>query len=96
MFIAILTYKKPLTEVDRFLGEHRAFLAECYASGICITSGPRVPREGGVIMLKANNRNAAEEILSHDPFRINQIADYQIVEFTPTLFCDESLKQLLG
>ncbi len=26
MFIAILTYKKPLSEVDRFLAAHREYL----------------------------------------------------------------------
>lgn len=46
MFIAILTYKKPLDVVDENLSAHRAFLAEHYAAGDCIASGPRVPREG--------------------------------------------------
>ncbi|MDE6094920.1 MAG: YciI family protein, partial [Muribaculaceae bacterium] len=40
MFIAILTYKKPLEEVDRFLQAHRDFLAEHYAAGDFIASGP--------------------------------------------------------
>ena len=30
-----------------------------------------------------------------DPFNINGIADYQIVEFTPTMFCDDILKTIL-
>lgn len=32
MFIAILTYKKPIAEVDRYLQAHRDFLAEHYAA----------------------------------------------------------------
>lgn len=36
MFIAILTYKKPLSEVDRFLAAHREYLAEHYAAGISL------------------------------------------------------------
>jgi len=95
MFIAILTYKKPLAEVDRFLQAHRDFLARNYAAGHLITSGPRYQRTGGVIMLRAANRAEAEALLAGDPFNINGIADYQIVEFTPTLFCDESLRELL-
>lgn len=95
MFIAILTYKKPLDVVDENLSAHRAFLAEHYAAGDCIASGPRVPREGGVIMLRAANRQDAERILSNDPFHINGIAAYQIVEFTPTLFCDDALKNAM-
>lgn len=92
MFIAILTYKKPLEEVDRFLQAHRDFLAEHYAAGELITSGPRIPRVGGVIMLKAASREAVDALLAQDPFHIHDIADYQIVEFTPTLFADDSLK----
>lgn len=95
MFIAILTYKKPLEEVDRFLQAHRDFLAEHYAAGDLITSGPRIPRTGGVIMIKATNREAVDALLAQDPFHIHDIADYQIVEFNPTLFADNSLKPLL-
>ena len=95
MFIAILTYKKPLEEVDRFLQTHRDYLAEHYAAGDFIASGPQTPRVGGVIMIKANNREAVDAIISEDPFHINDIANYQIVEFTPTMFCNEELKTIL-
>ena len=33
MFIVLLKYIKPLSEVDRFVAEHRDFLARHYASG---------------------------------------------------------------
>ena len=95
MFIAILTYKKPLSEVDRFLQAHRDYLAKHYAAGDFIPSGPQTPRIGGVIMIKAENRAAVDSIIAQDPFNINGIADYQIVEFTPTMFCDDSLKTIL-
>ncbi len=94
MFIAILTYKKPLEEVDRFLRAHREYLAKHYAAGDFIASGPQTPRVGGVIMIKANDRTAVEAIIAQDPFNINGIADYQIVEFTPTMFCDDNLKNI--
>lgn len=94
MFIAILTYKKPLEEVDRFLQAHREYLAEHYAAGDFIASGPQTPRIGGVIMIKAENRAAVDAIIAQDPFNINAIADYQIVEFTPTMVCDNILKSI--
>ena len=95
MFIAILTYKKPLEEVDRHLQAHRDYLAEHYAAGDFIASGPQTPRIGGVIMITADNRAAVDSIIAQDPFKINGIADYQIVEFTPTMFCDPSLSNIL-
>jgi len=95
MFIAILTYKKPLSEVDKYLQAHRDYLAEHYAAGDFIASGPQNPRIGGVIMIKATDREVINTIISQDPFNINGIADYQIVEFNPTMFCDERLKGIL-
>lgn len=95
MFIAILTYKKPLSEVDRFLAAHRKYLANHYADGDFIASGPQNPRVGGVIMMKAESREAVDAIISEDPFYINGIADYQIVKFSPTMFADDSLKSFL-
>ena len=32
MFIAILTYRKPLSEVDKFLAAHREYLTKHYAA----------------------------------------------------------------
>ena len=95
MFIAILTYKKPLSEVDKFLAAHREYLTKHYAAGDFIASGPQTPRVGGVIMMKADNRTAVEAIIAEDPFYINGIADYQIVEFTPTMFVSENIKPFL-
>ncbi|ROT03155.1 GTP cyclohydrolase [Muribaculaceae bacterium Isolate-037 (Harlan)] len=95
MFIAILTYKKPLSEVDKYLQAHREYLAENYAAGNFITSGPQTPRVGGVIMMRVASREAVDALIKQDPFHINAIADYQIVEFTPTMFCNDSLKSLL-
>lgn len=96
MFIAILTYKKPLEEVDKFLQAHRDYLAEHYANGNFIASGPQNPRIGGVIMIKAADRSSVDSIISQDPFNINNIADYQIVEFTPTMCCDEQIKSIFS
>ena len=95
MFIAILTYKKPLSEVDKFLAAHREYLAKHYAAGDFIASGPQTPRVGGVIMIKSDNRALVDSIIAQDPFNINGIADYRIVEFTPTMFVESSLSDIL-
>ena len=96
MFIAILTYKKSLEEVDRYLQAHRDYLAEHYAAGDFIMSGPQTPRVGGVIVMRAGNRSVVDTIIARDPFQANGIADYQIVEFTPTMSCDPLLSNILN
>ena len=96
MFIAILTYKKPLEEVDRYLQAHRDYLSEHYAAGDFIMSGPQTPRVGGVIVMRAEKRSVVDTIIAQDPFKANGIADYQIVEFTPTMSCDPLLSNILN
>lgn len=46
-------------------------------------------------MVRAENRAAVDDIIAKDPFNINGIADYQIVEFTPTMFINQDLKEIM-
>lgn len=74
---------------------HREYIAKHYAAGDFIASGPQTPRVGGVIMMKFDNRETVNAIIAEDPFHVNGIADYQIVEFTPTMFAAKELKNYL-
>lgn len=85
MFIIVLSYIKPLIDVDRFIGEHRAFLDCHYASGHFLVSGRREPRTGGVILCSAESRAEIEAIICRDPFYREKIADYEIIEFFPSM-----------
>lgn len=49
MYVIELTYKASLAEVNKHLEAHRAFLDVYYERGIFLASGPKVPREGGII-----------------------------------------------
>ena len=46
-------------------------------------------------MMKADSREVVDAIIAEDPFHINGIASYQIVEFTPTMFANDVLKSCL-
>jgi len=85
MFVILLNYLKPLSEVDRFVAEHRAFLERHYASGHFLLSGRQEPRTGGVILARAPTRAEIETIVLSDPFNREKIARYEIVEFLPSM-----------
>lgn len=85
MFLILLTYVRPLEDVDRFVSGHREFLERHYASGNFLLSGRQNPRTGGVILAKAKDRTEIEKILMEDPFSIEKVAEYTIVEFVPTM-----------
>ena len=88
MYLIILTYQRDLSEVEKHLEAHRAYLDKHYASGHFVASGAQVPRKGGVILCKAGNRGEVEAIIAQDPFHEYRIAAYQIIEFTPTKYSE--------
>lgn len=85
MFLVLLTYIKPLEEIDRLVSGHREFLERHYASGHFLLSGRKDPRTGGVILAKAKDRTEIGKILAEDPFSIAAVAEYTIIEFIPTM-----------
>jgi uncharacterized protein YciI len=52
VYIVILTYIKPLDEIDAAIPAHVEWLKKGYAEGIFLASGRRIPRNGGVILAK--------------------------------------------
>lgn len=89
MYIILVNYIKPLSEIDALLAVHREFLDKAYQAGEFICSGPQVPRKGGVILAKSPNREALLQLLAQDPFHKAGVAQYEIIEFTPIEYCQE-------
>ncbi|WP_422091176.1 YciI family protein [Tenacibaculum ovolyticum] len=89
MFIINITYKTELEKVNQFLNEHIKFLDEQYKLGNFLASGRKVPRTGGIILSKINNKTALERIIKKDPFNINKLANYELIEFVPSKTCNE-------
>lgn len=86
MFILNLKYLKPISEVERVLPRHISFLDKSYANNKFICSGRKIPRDGGIILCRAGDVNEVNGIISEDPFYIEKIANYEIIEFSPTKF----------
>jgi uncharacterized protein YciI len=85
MLIIELIYKKSLDAVNSLLEEHRAFLNKYYSQGLFIASGPKHPRDGGVI-LALGDKQTIIKIIQEDPFYRREIADYKITQFEPTKY----------
>ncbi|MGE0078998.1 MAG: YciI family protein [Bacteroidales bacterium] len=86
MYIAIVTYIKPIEDVDKHLANHRAFLDEYYESSYLICSGPQNPRTGGLILANFPNTDEVWDFIHKDPFFINEIAEYKVIEFNPVKY----------
>lgn len=86
MFIVILNFKKSLAIVDEYLSAHRAWLDEGYKNNVFIASGPKKPRDGGIIISQLKSREQLNRLLEEDPFYTHDIASYEIIEFNPTKY----------
>ncbi len=81
MFAILVTYVKPLAEIDALLEDHVRFLDKHFADGTFLAAGRQVPRAGGVILARSGDRPALERLLAQDPFAVHGAATYQVVEF---------------
>lgn len=89
MFLIILKYVRPLNEIDQAVADHRSFLERHYANGHFLLSGRNEPRTGGVILVKAKNREEVEDLLRQDPYLQEGLAKYEIIEFVPSMAAAE-------
>ena len=94
MFIIILTYQKDITEVEKHLEAHKAYLEINYKSGSFIASGRQEPRIGGIILCRASNKDKVQELIQSDPFYIHEVAKYDIIQFEPTKYASDFEKFL--
>lgn len=82
-FLVEATYTAPLEKIREVTPEHRAFLQKGYDLGWFLCSGPQDPPVGGYLVARAPSMAALESLLSQDPFRTGELADYKIREFQP-------------
>lgn len=91
MFIISLTYIVDLEKVDELLPLHVEYLKKQYEKGNFIASGRKIPRTGGIIFSKLKSLEKLQEVLNKDPFKINNLATYEIQEFLPSMTSDKFL-----
>jgi uncharacterized protein YciI len=86
MFVVLVKYTKPLEQVDACLEAHRAYLRTHCDAGRFMVTGRRVPRTGGVLLARMESAEQLRKLLEHDPFHEARVAEYEVIEFVPTVF----------
>jgi uncharacterized protein YciI len=67
--------------VDQAIEEHRAFLAKYVQQGVFLIAGAKVPRTGGIIIVKDMERARLDAILTEAPFLRHNSATCTVTEF---------------
>ena len=96
IYVAILTYIRPLEEIDAHVEAHIAWLRQHYAAGTFLLSGRRVPRTGGVILTRGESLEAVEALLKTDPFHIHGLATVEIIPLQVAMAADGLKDMFLG
>lgn len=86
MFFVVLSYKKPIEEIEKYLPDHIAFLDQYYENKKLIFTGRRNPRTGGIILVNSESKDEVTRLIQDDPFHQHELADYELIEFTPTKY----------
>ncbi|SAK43288.1 YCII-related domain-containing protein [Caballeronia fortuita] len=84
MYVINLRYTGALAEIDDALEAHRIFLERYFAAGVFVVAGPKVPREGGIILASGIERDRLDAIIADDPFAQQGLAHYDVIEFKAT------------
>lgn len=83
MFVLIARYLRPAEEVDRHLDDHRAWIIRNFEAGRFLLTARQVPLTGGLILANASGETELRDAVAEDPFVVNGVAEYEILEFTP-------------
>jgi uncharacterized protein YciI len=94
MFVIELIYKATLAEIDATMKAHVGFLKKYYAAGNFLVSGRKIPRDGGIIVAVAKNREQIDAIVREDPFVQRGLADFRIIEFRASQKADDIEKRI--
>ncbi len=80
----LLNYTAPIEEIDYVLPDHTDWCDRQYQLGNFLASGRRNPRIGKVIITRPMLRGKLDAILATDPFALQGMARYEVIEFSAT------------
>jgi uncharacterized protein YciI len=80
MYVVSLTYKVPEEIVDFHLPAHVTWLQDAFDEGVFMVAGRKIPRTGALLLSNAD-RDTLETALAKDPFYVNGVADFEVMEF---------------
>ncbi|MFD5278111.1 YciI family protein [Pseudarthrobacter sp. NPDC058362] len=80
MYVVSLSYRVPQDIVDFHNDAHIAWLQQAFDDGVFIAAGRKIPRTGGLLLSQAD-RPVLDAALAKDPFYVNGVADFEVMEF---------------
>ncbi|WP_410631945.1 YciI family protein [Amycolatopsis sp. cmx-4-83] len=89
MYIALLTYTAPETEVDYALPDHSKWVRKQFTKGLFLVCGKGSGAADHVILTRPMLRGKLDAVLASDPFVVQRLARYDVIEFAATRTAQE-------
>lgn len=87
--VIVIRYRVPIEQIEANTDAHRAYLRSLAAEGTLLVSGPMVPRTGGVLILRVPDGEGAaaaiDRVRDGDPFWQLGLANYELLQWAPTI-----------
>lgn len=78
---------KSTNEIDKdTMTKHMNYSQKAMDEGIILMSGLKENMSGGIFIMKSDSIENIKEYLDNEPFKLEGIQDYKIVEFSPHYF----------
>ncbi|WP_203310220.1 MULTISPECIES: YciI family protein [Sphingomonas] len=82
--VVSLHYDAPLDAIDARMAAHVAWLRKGYDAGLILASGRKVPRTGGVIVMRGDAERV-QDLIATDPFVSDGLARAEVTGFTASM-----------
>lgn len=78
---------KSTNEIDKdTMTKHVNYSQKAMDEGLILMSGLKENMSGGIFIMKSDSIENIKEYLDNEPFKLEGIQDYKIVEFSPHYF----------
>jgi uncharacterized protein YciI len=84
MFVVISTYRTSIDDVLPLERAHIDWVTTGYAAGRILVSGPRVPLNGGVLVVRGADAAEVGSWMAGDPFVAAGVVGFEVYEFAET------------
>lgn len=71
---------------DNIMKIHKSYTQKAMDEGLILMSGLKEDMSGAVFIMKSDSIEKIDNYLSNEPFNVNNIQDYKVIEFSPHYF----------
>ena len=83
LFVIDIRYTAPYEDIESVRAPHMTFIQQCLDDGFILVSGPKVPRDGGLIIAVGECMDAVQARMAQDPFSTAGVVEMTFTEFDP-------------